>query len=176
MLSLPLSFLSGLLVKLSDSIADGEVDVGKRYAWLFGVLYAVPITALLFFYPALVSLFAGVMAAVALSGKIDAKPHLLALIVFAAFFAVAGTFNPELLLFAVFFTAAISDEIADAFHEKTGRFAFFRYRPFLEAVSFAVSLLTGNFLYWFTVVSFDAGYLLVSSRRFSNSLLNGRAQ
>jgi len=142
------SALTGFLIKLCDEISDTKLKLpaGLLLALFYGAIIAYMIS-----YTSLSSLWLATVAAMIVTGKLD-KLHIYALgsLVPALIFLPLNSF--VLAYFIVFFVAAVIDELEINF--LGGR------RFVLDLAALGISLISGNWLYFVSIVSFDAAYVL----------------
>ncbi|MCK5023474.1 MAG: hypothetical protein KAS04_04850 [Candidatus Aenigmarchaeota archaeon] len=159
---LPIIFIIGFLTKFADLISDDGLKVIKPLDYITGILYGVLIAYVIYAYPLYTQLALAVTVAVIVMGKIDSMPHNLgiaALIVSIAYFGIPAI---DITLLALFLLAGISDEIANDIADKKKkkglREKIFEKRLILEVTVFAVSFITGQWMLFIGMLTFDIGY------------------
>jgi hypothetical protein len=171
-------FLTGVLTKLADLIADDGIEMRRIFSYSIGVIYGVLIAYILVVHPLLAPMALAAVLAVLMTKKIDQKPHNIGIAALFLFLGIWGLPKIDISLIAVFLTAGLIDEIgndmADGGKIKGLVKKIFDYRLVFEMVAFAVSFLTGEWIIFFSMLSFDVGYLLTKriGRRFAK---NGNA-
>jgi ABC-type arginine transport system permease subunit len=158
------AFLTGLFVKLVDLIEDDGLNVSKQLSIIFGLLYASFIAYVITISAEVAPLWLAVLLGVILSGKIDAKSHYYAIgfSLFLIFLLGVPEFNT--LYFMIFIIVSILDEILSSLVDKRiiknkllGDLLLLR--PLLEIAAFTIAYLTGVWIIWFAVLSFDIAYI-----------------
>jgi hypothetical protein len=151
-----LSAVAGGLVKLCDDIADRRLKVAGGY--LFAAVYGTIIAYIATQTP-LSSLWLGAVVAMVLMNKIDNGMHALAVLIVAAAVLLFNVNSFDFGYFLVFMAAAGADEIR--FERKDIIARISAHRLWLVAASLLASLLSGYWLYFFSIASFDIAYSLI---------------
>ncbi len=161
---LPVVFIIGILTKLADLIADDGIEIRWIFSYAIGVVYGILIAYILTTHPVLAPIGLAAVLAVLLTKKIDRKPHNIGIASTFLFLAVWGLPRIDILMTAVFLTAGLIDEIgndrADSGRIKGSLKKLFDYRLVFELTAFSVSLVTGEWIIFLGILSFDIGYLL----------------
>ncbi|MEE9323396.1 MAG: hypothetical protein V3U72_02515 [Candidatus Aenigmarchaeota archaeon] len=158
------TFSIGVLTKFADLIVDE--GLGKKWmAYAGGIAYGVLIAYVIAGYPLLAPLGLAVILAVLLTKKIDSKPHVLGVASMVLFLAFWGLESLDVILLAVFLAAGVADEIVSDFADR-GRVKgipakILEKRVVLDVTAFFVSFVTGYWIIFLGIFSFDIGYLLV---------------
>ncbi|MCR4369493.1 MAG: hypothetical protein NUV67_06330 [archaeon] len=160
---------AGGLAKLADIFSDDEEQEN-----LWGIAAAIPYGILLGYVmsvDAIVgTIFLGVVAGVALTGKFDSISHLSALAAIILTLTFFGSFLPALAISAVIFATSVLDEILNDYVnglKKRGEKAsspvriISEYRLLTEFAGIGFFAITGNALYWLAILAFDAGYIAI---------------
>ncbi len=160
--AIAISFTVGILSRFSDLIVDDGLKVHRYAGYAASIAYGLLLALLLHFYPTLSPLVMAVAVAVTLSKKLDEMTHAIGIGSFLLFIAIFGLSPVDSALFMVFLAAGIIDEIGNDYMDKgkSGKAlrAFFENRLTLEVAAFAVSVSTGNWIIWLSMLSFDIGY------------------
>lgn len=164
-----LAFLIGFLSKYVDAVEEHGFKFLKSFSSFFGTLYGLLIAYTIIRFPVIAPLWLATVVGVFLSGKIDTSGHKLAMVTFILSLVLFWT--PEIdfisiALFIVFLTAGILDEVvsdkADEGFVKNIRLnKFLKMRPLLEATAIAVSVILKNPVFFFTIFSYDIGYIIM---------------
>jgi hypothetical protein len=157
-------FIVGILVKIVDMVEDDGLGLHKIINIIFGVVYGFFIALLINNVPLIAPLLLGTVIGVILSGRIDGHGHYFGIgsfVFFLFFLGVPEISIPFLLLFTLVcvFEEAINmlvdnNKIKNKLIKKT-----FKLRPLLEITALLVSVFTGFWLIWFSILIFDIGYL-----------------
>lgn len=149
------ALLSGAAIKHVDYLEDkkGGKGIGK---WPLAIIAGLGIGYVLAFSPAAV-LFAGVIAAQVLMGKIDRLVHGAAVVLAAGVPLLLGMQHAEFGLFLPFFAIAALDEVDFRGVLKPAS----DYRLWLKAAALGAGILTGVWDYFVVLMAFDAAYLAV---------------
>ena len=158
-----LSLLLGYLVKTVDLSEEHGLRLPRTLVLLLSAAYGFLIALLIHSHPQITPLYLAVVAAVALSGKIDAPSHYLAIAVFVAAIAYYSLpqFSPPLLVF--FLAAALLDEFGNSLCD-SGKLsvpllsAVFKHRLALNIAAALAFAFTGEPLLLVSIVLFDLGY------------------
>jgi S-adenosylmethionine decarboxylase len=162
-----LMFLCGLLTKFTDNLVDQAYNPKQHWVVYAGGLgYGLAAGYLLASSKEFATAILAITIGVLLAGKIDARPHQLAIAAIFAFIAVFGLPGVSLVLVAVFAGLGLLDEFLNDFmdrlkEKRKANKALQRLvsaRLSLEAGAIAAGLATGNWNYFLAVFSFDLAY------------------
>lgn len=153
----------GFFAKLADSLSDAAKKPAKKWMANFAGALSGISAGILVFYSAE---FAAVLAAIAIgtlaAGKIDARPHqiALAIVLLAVLLAMPKIALPEMVLFSAL---VLLDELLNDFSDraKSKKSLVKRLlgaRLSMEIGTAVIWAVTGNYGYLLAVISFDAGY------------------
>ncbi|MEM5871980.1 MAG: hypothetical protein QW051_03850 [Candidatus Aenigmatarchaeota archaeon] len=174
-------FITGFLTKSGDIIGDKKKD-GKRqkfFSYVLGFLYGIFIAYIIYLLPILSPLAFGVIIAILITKKIDNSTHVIALASFILFLIYFGFPQTNFSLILIFLMAALIDEIGNDLVDKgklkfknmkTFLNIFFSYRCTLEITSFFISMFLNEWAFFFSLLSFDLGYL--STERVLKKFIN----
>jgi hypothetical protein len=166
---IPLSFATGALAKFSDIIADDGLDVNPRISFPLAACYGFLLAYIISNYPVLSPLVTAVVLGVVFTGKIDHGVHYTGIASMFFFLSVFGIQPVNMYLLLVFVAAGVIDEIgsdrADRGHIKGLLGKSFVFRPVLEVTAFVISLLTGEWVFFISMLSADAGYIYLFKER-----------
>ncbi|MBN2101556.1 MAG: hypothetical protein JW716_01650 [Candidatus Aenigmarchaeota archaeon] len=158
------SVLIGFLAKFTDLIVDDGLNINKYIGYSGSVVYGFLLAFLMYSYPALTPLCLAVSISVIMTGKIDAPTHSLAIASMIFFIAFFGLPQVNFLFLVTFLVAGTIDEIGNDYIDKRKkkRYAkiFFQNRLTLEFTVFIISLITGEWILWISMASFDVAYIL----------------
>ncbi len=161
-LGLITAFCTGFLSKLTDVQVDEKRFFFKNFKFATGLAYGVLYALAMSLSAELANLFLGIAIAVLLAGKIDSKAHQFAIAGFLAALVFLGLPQLNALLVLAFVVFALLDEFLNDYfdvHPSKGVLAAVAKRRLsLEAFSLALSIYTGNWLYFTAILSFDLGY------------------
>ena len=157
------AFATGFLSKLTDVQVDEKRFFFKNFKFATGLAYGVLYALALSLSPAFANLFLGIAIAVLLAGKIDSKAHQFAIAGFLGTLVFLGLPQVNALLVLAFVVFALMDEFLNDYfdvHPSKGVLAAAaKLRLSLEAFALALSIYTGNWIYFTAILSFDLGYL-----------------
>lgn len=168
-------FSIGVLTRIADMIADDGLRVGRYLGYAIAALYGFLATFVITHYPVLAELGIAVMLAVLFTSKIDHPIHATGIATMIFFIALYGIAPLNPVLLTIFILGGIADELGNNLSDKgrlkgiTGR--FFSYRLTMEAVAFAVSLYTGNWLIFMAMVAYDLGFMYIFTGSVRRKLL-----
>ncbi len=175
LLAIPMVFITGVLNRIADMIADDGLMLDKHAGYAIGILYGFLIACIITQFPVLAELGLAVILSVLITGKIDHPAHYLGIASFLFFLAVFGFGPLNIALLLVFVLGAALDEAGNQLSDK-GKLkgmhgAFFRFRLTMEALTLAVSAYTGNIFYFLAMLAYDAGFTYVFPRRVRRKLI-----
>jgi hypothetical protein len=157
-------FIAGVLTKFADLIADEGLEIRRAFSYLTGIVYGVMIAYIIATHPLLAPLGLAAVLAVLLTKKIDQRPHNIGIAAMFLFLGIWGFPKIDIVMISVFLAAGLVDEIgndrADQGKMKGLLKKVFEYRLVFELTAFMVSLLTGEWIIFLGMLSFDVGYLL----------------
>ncbi len=158
---IPLAFLSGSLAKIADMYADG-LSIGSRVSYIIGGIYGFLLSYMMASFPVLSPLVIAVVLGVLLAGKIDSPVHYTGIGCMIIFSIIMGIGPVDVILVLFFLSMSAADEIGNDIVDRkrlSGVLAvFFRMRLTMEVGTFMISLLTGEWLFFISMVAADAGY------------------
>ena len=157
------AFATGFLSKLTDVQVDEKRFFFKNFKFATGLAYGVLYALALSLGAEFANLFLGIAIAVLLAGKIDSKAHQFAIAGFLGTLVFLGLPQVNALLVLAFVVFALMDEFLNDYfdvHPSKGVLAAAaKLRLSLEAFALALSIYTGNWIYFTAILSFDLGYL-----------------
>lgn len=155
-------FTIGILTRIADMIADDGLKLNRYLGYSIGTLYGFLIAYVITQYPLLAEMGIAVILAVVFTMKIDHPVHGAGIISMLVFLFIYGMGPINLMLLSVFLIGGALDEIGNHFSDKgklKGIFGrFFKLRLTMEAVTFGVSVYTGNWIIFLAMVSYDIGF------------------
>ena len=167
-----LAFVTGVLTKTTDIIEDNsKFSKFEKYSMLLGIIYGVLIFVTILIEPLLIPLVIGTIIGLILTKKIDGKGHVFGIIILFTFFLIyylnTILFSINFLLMIVVFVCAnLLDEFFSDYSDKNKKNLLvkkiFLFRPFLEISAFLISLITTQWIIWFTILFFDIAYNIFS--------------
>jgi hypothetical protein len=159
-------FFIGVLTKLADLVADDGIEMRRVFSYSIGILYGILIAYVLVTHPLLAPMALAAVLAVLMTKKIDRKPHNIGIASLFLFLGIWGLPKIDVLMTSVFMAAGLIDEIgndrADSGKIKGVFKKVFDYRLVFEVTAFAVSVVTGEWIIFLSMLSFDVGYILIS--------------
>jgi len=171
-----LAFLTGILNRIADMVADDGLNLNKYLACGIGILYGFLIAHVITAYPVLAELGMAVMLSVIMAGKIDHPVHQLGIASLLFLLLVNGIAPINLVLLVIFIFGAALDEAGNCLADKkkvSGILgAFFRYRLTMEVITFAISFFTGSWIIFIAMVSYDAGFTYIFPARARRKLIS----
>ena len=161
-----LMFFSGIFCKITDEIIDRKLML-KNWMYLFGALYGGLIFILIVKYPVLASLLLGTVIGTIITKKIDHKAHFLGVVIILISLFFIDLLRINYILLVVFSLASLLDEIVSEFYRKNKNIVFkiLEYKILLEIAALVVSIAVGEWVFFFGILSFDIGYLLVGKAK-----------
>jgi len=174
-----LVFITGILNRIADMVADDGLKLSNNYSYPIGAVYGLLIAYTISIYPVLAPLAIAVLLSCVFTGKIDSEVHYLGIGTFLFFIYIFGLPPVQLLIFIGFLAAGILDETGNRFaDEKRFRGAlgwFFGLRLTMEVSAFLISLITGEWIFFLAIVFYDLGFTYIfAGRRFGRKILNKR--
>jgi len=160
------ALLTGIVVKVTDTIIDENLDAVKIISYTFAILYGLLISFVIVQYPSVAPLWIGIIVGVLLGKKVDALPHALGIL--TVFVATIWSGIPALNYYLIFVFALSSyvDERIDKYLHGRKTISFFgkmlSMRIITEITALIVSALTGTWIIILALICFDAGYLAVT--------------
>lgn len=170
---LVLTFVIGFLTKFVDLIVDNGLKIHNFITYVSAVIYGVLAAYVVVNYPLLAPIGLAVVIGVVVTRKIDSKPHISGIITFVLLLLFWGFSGTDLVLLGIFLLVGIEDEIVSDLADKgkiKGRLArIFEKRIILEVTTFSVSLITGYWIMFLGIFTYDLGYLI--TKRIGSGLL-----
>jgi len=158
------AFIIGFMAKFTDLIVDDGLNINKYIGYSGSVVYGFLLAFLMYSYPALTPLCLAVSISVIMTGKIDAPTHSLAIASMMFFIAFFGLPEVNYLLLIVFIAGGLADEMGNDYTDKKKKNKFmrlfFQNRLSLEVTVFMISLITGEWILWISMASFDIAYII----------------
>jgi hypothetical protein len=173
---LPLLFMTGVLTRIADMIADDGLKLNRYVSYATGIAYGFLIAYVIRTNPALAELGIAVILSVIITGKIDHPVHCLGVSSMLFFLAIYGInpLNPALLV--IFILGAAADELgnnlADENRIRGGFGHFLRLKLTMEAVAFLASAFTGLWIIFLAILIYDAGYTYIFTPGVRRRLLS----
>ena len=161
-----LSFLQGVIVKYVDQIEDLHLDKSKILRVVLGAFYGVIIFSVIYLFPFMAPLWLGTVLGLLLYGKIDALSHYVGVGVLFLLLIALGIPELSVILFILFTLVNFFEEFLNYILD-SGKIKnkivikIVEVRPLLEITAFVVSLITGVWLIWIALLSFDVAYVLI---------------
>lgn len=160
------AFATGILVKLVDQIEDKKLKM-KNMSALLGIFYGFLIAYVMIKSPIVANLWMAAVLANIAAGKIDAAGHRFGIFTMLIVLILMGFPQFNFYLIALFLITAYFDEhlknMGDARKIKNKTFAkMASYRVVLELTAFAVSVYTGEWILFASILAFDVGYAMIN--------------
>lgn len=156
MLYFVIAFLTGILVKTVDWLEDDRKSkhpIKYLLAGFYGILIGYLIGNATFSVLFLAAIIAQVFAR-----KIDTRAHRIGFVIAVITLLFFELPSIDMVLFGYFLLLAFFDEV-----DYIGKWRWMEnWRPFLQVGALAL-VLFGRWDYFFAIVAFDAGYILVST-------------
>jgi hypothetical protein len=166
-----LSFLSGLLVKLTDDIEDKNLDIHRLYAIPSGLAYGFTMGYLMHIDIDASFIFGGITLGCLITGKIDSRGHYFGIsAILAMVFLYEVKLSPLVLLIAAL---AALDEIKDIIHIPKFMDFVFEYRLILKlGILILVILKIMGLNALIALFAFDIAYILIGriTGKFSHEI------
>ena len=163
---IPVAAAIGFLTKYVDLIEDEGLKSFKHANLFFGAGYGLLIGMVIANYTIVAPLFLAVIAATILTGKIDSKGHYSGVAAILLVLLIQGLKAVDWQLFGIFLIAGVADELVNTkpMFKRIGRLLkrIFKLRLILEITTFIVSLTTGVWILWITLLNFDVAYILTN--------------
>ena len=158
------AFIIGFLAKFTDLIVDDGLEINRYIGYSGSIIYGFLLAYLMHSYPVLAPLCIAVSISVITTGKIDAPTHSLAIASMMFFIAFFGLPEVNYLLLIVFMAGGLADEMGNDYtdRKKKNKFMrlFFQNRLSLELLVFTISMITGEWILWISMASFDIAYIM----------------
>jgi hypothetical protein len=176
MLIFPIVFIIGFLNRIADMVSDDGLKLNRPLAYFAGILYGFLIAYVITAYPVLAELGMAIILSVILTGKIDHPVHYLGLGSMLFFLVIYGISPINITLLIVFIVGAGIDEfgngLADRKRIKGILGTFFHYRLTMEVLTFMVSIVTGFWIFFLAMISYDAGFSYAFPERVKRKLIS----
>lgn len=159
----PAILLTGFLTKLTDLVADEGLEMPRTAEYASGIIYGILIAYVIASCPPLAPLWLAVVISVIVTKKIDSAGHALGMGATLLFIGIWGLPGVDVTLMLIFLAAGVADEagndMADKGRLKGRKAKFLRKRLLLELTAFLVSVVTWEWVIFFGMIVFDAGYV-----------------
>ncbi|MFH1391042.1 MAG: hypothetical protein ABIH20_01890 [Candidatus Diapherotrites archaeon] len=165
---LVLLFLAGVTVKIADEFSD-VFEKENYLGIIFGIIYGFLLGYAMSVNEIAATVFLGVITGVAVTKKLDSFSHLIGLFMIIFTIIFLGNFKPEIFIALVLFIAIFADEKFNDYFDRIkgkglnkllGTIAEFRLTS--HFITIIISFILMQSLYWFSLLSFDLGYQLVT--------------
>lgn len=159
--------VTGVLTKLVDIVEEHNPNLSENISLISGVIYGILIGYVISFSPELSGLWIAIVLSVLITRKIDSRGHYLGIISMIIFVLVFGWMGTNILYIIIFtpigvLEELINDKFVDKGKIKNKRIStFFTWRPLIEISVFIVSVMTGQWIIWLGILSYDIGYILI---------------
>jgi len=159
-----LSFVTGLIVKYTDVLEDNNITKIKYLNILLGIFYGILLFIIPYLFPEVTVLIIATVLGLVLSGKFDAPGHYIGIVVLFSLFAMFGLSPVNMFYFiTILFTNIIEEYINDEFVDKNKiknkvLQKILSLRPVLEITVFLISVYSGVWSLWISLLGFDIGY------------------
>lgn len=159
------AFMTGILVKLVDDIEDKKLKI-KNVSVFLGMFYGFLTGYVIIKSPIAANLWMAAVLANIAAGKIDATGHRFGIFAMLSTLVLIGFPQFNFYFILLFLIAAYFDEhlknMSDSRkirNKKLSKLA--SYRLLLEMSAFAVSVYTGQWILFASILFFDLGYALI---------------
>lgn len=159
-----IAFLIGILTKITDLIVDDKIKFIKYSEYLFWIIYGILTAYIIINTNEIVaSLWMGLVIGVVLTKKIDKFAHILGLVSFIFYISISGLPQLNSIYLIIFTIATTSDEIIEEKIKNKEKMHNLLKKFFaLELVSLIVSLITGVWMVFLSILFFDIAYIIIS--------------
>jgi hypothetical protein len=172
-----LAFLTGILSRIADMVADEGLKMNRFISLSLGIIYGFLIAFIIGRYPILSEMGLAIFLSVLLSGKIDHPVHYAGLVsFFMSTFFIFGFSYMNFLFFVVFMIGGAVDELGNALADRKKLKGiigtFFSFRLTMEVLTLGLSVYTGEWIFFLAMLSFDSGFTYIFPDRFRSFLIN----
>jgi len=164
-----IAFLVGVLTRYVDLIEDHKAKSFRYANIILGFVYGLFILFVVVNFKVVAPLVIGTIIGLFIANKIDRVGHLagvsvfIILLFFCSNFEIDSLFIYLVIIFAV--VNFIEEKLNNMFDKIKTKKLFgkiLNYRPLLEVATFIISAYTGLWILWFTLLSYDIGYILIN--------------
>lgn len=161
------AFATGILSKFVDMVEEHNLKLPVISSRISGIIYGSLIAYVISVSPELSGLWIATVIAVLVTGKIDTEGHYLGLGSMLFFAAILGIAQINVFNLVLFSFIAITDELVNDRITDKGKISnkslssFIGLRPLLEIAAFVIALVSGQWIIWLGLFSYDAGYALI---------------
>jgi hypothetical protein len=166
-----LIFLTGLLTKFTDNLTDEKNTLNPNIKYITGLVYGLLVGYLFSLDPALATVIAAVIIGNLFFGRIDKKPHQLALAATFLMIIFLGIplINPTFLILLAAF--AWLDEFLNERKPSNPVQWLGQKRITLELASLGISVYTLNPVYFLSILLFDLSYILADKTMLKTGII-----
>jgi len=163
-----LAFTSGALMKLTDDISEGMLNVNRIIGVILGIAYGAVLALTIRMYVIIIPIYLAILISVIATGKIDSYEHGIATALIVINLMLMGIRIKRCMLIplVMFMISGVMDEIGNDLSDKgkiKGMFSLiFRYRLVLEITTLLYSVISKDYTQWLFLVGLDSGYIVSS--------------
>ncbi len=163
-----LAFTSGALMKLTDDISEGVLNVNRIIGVILGIAYGAVLALTIRMYTMIIPIYLAILISVIATGKIDSYEHGIAtaLIVINLILMEIRIKRTMLIPLIMFMISGVVDEVGNDLSDKgkiKGMLSLiFRYRLVLETTALLYSIISKDYTQWLFLIGLDLGYIISS--------------
>ncbi len=162
-----IAFFTGFLSKLTDLIEEHKMNLPLIVSRISGIIYGILIAYVISVSSELSALWIAVVISTIITKKIDSLGHYLGILSMLISLIFFGITEINYYFLILFLAASIAEEIINNKIVDAGKIKnkllneLMKLRPLLEITAFIVSFISGLWIIWFGLLSFDLGYILI---------------
>lgn len=157
-----LAFFTGLFTKFVDLKYDNNIKVPEYFVLIIGAVYGFLIAFVISNSWVMAPLWLGIVIGLFLTNKIDAPGHYVGMGSMVLFLAIFGIPHFSVYLLFLFTFVCVAEELLNDYFNRLKKKNIFikilSYRLLLEVVTFIVALITGFWIMFFMLLSYDVAY------------------
>ena len=167
MLYLIPSLLSGYSTKICDDYSE-QKRKEIIFSLIFSLLYSLSIILCAILQPSLLPLIAGVVVGNIFANKVDAREHVLAVILIIGFYIL----NFQQATIWIFFSFAFTSFFDESLHEygTKNKKSYLTSRFLSPLLAFLLSLYLWDFSFVLFMVLYDVGYRMAKEKCLLNNI------
>ncbi len=160
------AFFTGFLTKLVDLKYDNKLKINEIFILVAGFVYGFLIAFVISKSWIIAPLWLGIVLGLIFTKKIDAFGHYIGIGSMILFLIILGI--PQINIFlSIFFTLlCVAEEIIndkiDKIKKKNLILKVLKYRPILEITALIVSIITGYWIIFSMLLTYDVAYILTN--------------
>jgi len=158
------AFFTGFLTKFVDLKYDNKLKINEIFILIAGFVYGFLIAFAISESWIIAPLWLGIVLGLIFTKKIDVLGHYIGIGSMIIFLIIFGIPQINIFLLTLFTLLCVAEEIIndkiDKIKKKNLIFKILKYRPILEITALIVSIITGYWIIFFMLLSFDIAYIL----------------